>query len=416
MRVVIGMPTANLVDAEFACANLPAIISTSIRKLPDVELKSVFKTGVRTDSNRNWILQQALEAHADYILWLDTDELYPPDILVKLLEPKEDIIGTIYYKRSKPYAPVVFKYNQKENKDISPYTPIDTPFLPKGQLVEVDGLGFGGMLVSTKVYKDMGDDMWMHYGRNFHIPEELPEKLSHDLVFCEKAKKLGYKIYAHTSVVAGHIGRTVITEKDYMNQLDNELNPRITVLMPSIDHKKAEKTITQLESRAGIKATYVILDDPDRKGFVEMVNQGYKKYIDSHYFVYVAEDAFAGQDWLKIAYDTMEEHNAGLFAFNDGKWKGQLASFGMVKKQYLRFLCEGKYLLNPAYHSHYGDTELSVISIAHGKMIYNPNAVLIEVDYKKHGVNKKDKKTFARRKKDGFDGRVKDPMYLNMFE
>ena len=78
--------------------------------------------------------------------------LYPLNIVEKLLGAEKDIIGTIYYKRSAPYTPVVYKFS---GDPLLPYRPIDTPYIPKGKIVEVDGLGFGGMLVKTSVYETM---------------------------------------------------------------------------------------------------------------------------------------------------------------------------------------------------------------------------------------------------------------------
>ena len=352
------------------------------------------------------------------ILFLDADELYPPNIFEKLFEANQDIIGTCYYKRTPPYTPVVYVDNENANKDILPYTPIDLPFTPKGQVLEVSGCGFGGMLVRTDVFRMMGDDKWTVYGKNFHIPEDLPDKLSHDLNFCETAKKYGYKIFVHTSVIAGHIARHVVTERNFMEELQKTKLPKVVVLIPSIDKEKAKATVNQLASTAGMEAQYVVMEDKERLGYVKMVNKGFELYKDADFFVYTAEDAYGGRDWLLKAWETLEDKYAGLLAFNDGKWDGKLASFGMVRREWLNYVYDGKYLMNPVYKSHYGDTELSIIAMAQGKLIYNSNCVLIEVDRQKkeHGVNEDDRKTYIERQLAGFDGRVKNPAYLNLFE
>lgn len=407
MKVLIGMPTANEVDAEFACANLPGIVAYTIKHCPDIDLKCMYKCGVRTDSNRNYILSEALKAGIDYILWLDTDMLYPLNIVEKLLEADKDVIGTIYYKRSAPYSPVVYKLSDNPN---FPYRPIDTPYIPKGKVVEVDGLGFGGMMVKTSVYEAMGDDKWVSYGKNFHIPLELPDKESHDLMFCKLAKQYGFKLYVHSSIIAKHIGRIAVTERDYFEHLEHVLNPKIAVLMPAIDIPKAQETMKKLIDTAGMNAEYVMLEDTHRQGFVAMANQGFNMYRDYEYFVYLAQDAEPEQDWLKIAFDTMRETNAGLLAFNDGKWNGRLASFGMVRKSWVTQFYDG--IFYEGYKSHYCDTELSVLAQAQGKMIYNPNAVLKENDpnKKQHGVNLDDKKLYNERKRGGMP--IKLPIEL----
>lgn len=418
MKLLLGMPTSTEVDAQFALENLPAIISYTKKRFPQLELKSSFKTGVRTDSNRNWILNEALKANVDYILWLDTDEIYPHNIVEKLLLAKKDIVGTCYYKRTPPYSPVVYVDNSDANKIVSPYRPIDIPFIPRGKVLEVTGIGFGGMLVRADVYRSMGEDKWMTYGKNFHIPLELPHKESHDLIFCQTARKYGYKIFIHTSVRAGHIARQVVTEKHFMQDLREEKMSKITVLMPSINKEKAGRTVNQLMSTAGMNAKYLILDDEKREGFTAMINKGYLMEKDSDYFVYLAEDSYGGKDWLRIAWESIRENNSGLFAFNNGRWHGKLASFGMIDKNWIRFVYNNEYLFNPVYKSHYADTELTIIAKSQGKYIYNPNSILMEVDFDKqsHGINTDDRETFKKRRDEGFDGLVHDEELLHSFE
>lgn len=412
MKLCIGMPTPDQVDAEFACSNLPSIIGYTIRNLPHLKLSCLFKTGVRTDSNRNWILNEALKGEVDYILWLDTDQLYPPNIIERLLQAQKDIIGSIYYKRGEPYSPVVYAKNDNPTK---PYTALNAPFIPKGEVMEVDGLGFGGLLVSTSVYKAMGDEKWMQYGKNFGIPVEMEDQESHDLIFCKKAQKYGFKLFLDTSIRCGHISRQVITEVDFIRHVETKLNPKIVVLMPAIDMKKADTTAKQLKATAGMNCTIAVLEDKKRLGYVAMINKGFELYKDANYLVYTAQDAYGGNNWLKTAFDTMEASNAGLLAFNDTKWNGQLASFGMVRSSWLKYVYDPQYLMFPGYKSHYGDTELSVIAKSQGKLTYNPNAVMMEVDYAKHGVNEADKNLFNERKQTGFDGHVIKQELLEQF-
>lgn len=412
MKVAIGIPCPEIVHVDFALKNLPQIIAYTKSKFPDIELFIMDKQGVRTDSNRNSILKECLDNDVDAILWLDADMIYPIDILEAFIKSRKDIIGTLYFKRSEPYDPIAYVKGDNPNK---PFKYINTTILPKNTIIEVDGLGFGGMFVNTEVYKKMGDEKWMTYGKNFHIPLDLPDKLSHDLVFCKKAQEYGFKLYLHTGVKAGHITNKLVTEDDWLNNrskeiINNKIN--IAVICPTIDEEKAQKTLNQLKFTSGIEANFYSVVDMDRTGFITTLNTALKN-IDANYYVYVAEDAYGGKDWLKIAYETMEKENSSLLAFNDGKWFGKLASFGMISQKFAR---ENGYLLNPVYKSHYADTELTLIAMNNNSFSYNPESILIEVDYKKHGVNLDDKKTFFERKKSMFDKKVININLLNLFE
>ena len=113
----------------------------------------------------------------------------------------------------------------------------------------------------------------------------------------------------------------------------------------------------------------------------------------------------------------MQRHpQAGLFAFNDGKWFGQLAGFGLVRRSWVNRLYDGA-LFHPAYHQHYADTELTLIARQQGALLHDPNALLIEVDPQKdkRPINPADRQRFLERKKHGFEGRVTHPGLLGMF-
>lgn len=403
IHVGIGLPSPDQIDVEFAFGNLPQIIFKAKKQGYKVSL--LYKTGVRTDSNRNYILNEFLKIDdLTHVLWLDVDEIYPSDIVDKLVKADKDIIGTVYYKRNFPYDPVVYIKNNK--KDL-PYTAVDLSFNKKVPL-EVDGIGFGGMLVKREVFDKLGEDKWATYGKNFHIPTANEHKESHDLIFCQNCQKHGYKIWVHNDCYAYHISKRAVGAEDYHKAIDleddsivsDEEKPKIAVLMPCTDRELGTKVMKQLADNAGLEADYFLLMDDERKGYVYKINE----FVNNHkavygkdydFYIYTAQDAFGGKNWLKQAYKTMRDTGKGVLAFNDNKWGGKLAAFGMVRASYKKpFFYEG-------YHSHYADTELSVAATVDNQLCYNPKAIMFEVDYDKKTktVNKRDKELFKKRQK-----------------
>jgi hypothetical protein len=171
--------------------------------------------------------------------------------------------------------------------------------------------------------------------------------------------------------------------------------PKIAVLMPSIDVEKAERTIKQMQRRASFLAEYFILEDKARSGYVATINQGVKN-IEADYYIYTAEDAYCGLNWLYHAYYELQKTGKNLLAFNDGKNEGKLATFGMISKEYLQKYYGGN-LFFDKYCSHYGDTELTMMALADNELAYNPHAMMIEVDYNKHAANQLDKILYNQR-------------------
>jgi hypothetical protein len=393
------MPTPDQVDCEFAFGNLPQIIFKA--KKQGYKISLLYKTGVRTDSNRNYILNEFLKIpDVTHILWLDVDEIYPADIVDKLVKADKDIIGTVYFKRNFPHDPVVYIRNDRTDL---PYTGVDLSMSPKKPL-EVDGIGFGGMLVKREVYENLGEDKWATYGTNFHIPTATEHKESHDLIFCQSCQKHGYKIWVHNDVYAFHISKVATGVEDYHRAINledrtvvlNEEKPKIAVLMPCIDRTLGAKVIKQLADNAGLEADYFLLMDDERVGFTAKINEFVNLNPTQYdFYIYTAQDAFGGKNWLKEAYTTMRDTGKGVLAFNDNKWNGKLAAFGMVRASYKKPFFES------CYHTHYADTELSVAATVDNQLCYNPKAIMFEVDYdkKSKSVNKKDKELFKKRQK-----------------
>lgn len=399
IHVGIGLPSPSVVDIEFAFGNLPQIMAHA--KKQGYKISLLYKSGVRTDSNRNYILNEFLQIpDLTHILWLDVDQIYPRDIIQKLVEADKDVIGSVYFKRNSPHDPVVYIKNTKTDL---PYTAVDLSGNAKKPL-EVDGIGFGGMMVKREVYDALGDDKWATYGANFHIPTATTEKLSHDLQFCKTLQEHGYKIWVHNDVYAYHISKIAVGVEDYhkaMNLedakvIDDEEKPKIAVLMPCTDRNLGTKVMQQLSENAGLEADYHLLMDDDRKGYVYKVNEFVTLYPQEYdFYIYTAQDAFGGKNWLKEAYTTLRDTGKGVLAFNDNKWGGKLAAFGMVRASYKKpFFFSG-------YHSHYADTELSVAATVDNQLCYNPKAIMFEVDYDKKikSVNKRDKELFKKRQK-----------------
>jgi hypothetical protein len=187
------------------------------------------------------------------------------------------------------------------------------------------------------------------------------------------------------------------------------------IFMPFINPPVAKRTGETLARRAGVSATLLCIFDLKREGFVSLVNRAFRS-SDSPFVVYLAEDAFPGRDWLKIGLDELNTQKASLLGFNDGKWQGNLAAFGLVERAWAKNNYAGD-LFYPKYQQHYADTELTLLAKNANAYAYNPHSLLLEVDWDKDQkpTHASDKALFQERVKTGFDGRVENPQLLGMF-
>ena len=190
----------------------------------------------------------------------------------------------------------------------------------------------------------------------------------------------------------------------------------VLIFMPFIHPPEAKRTAEVLARRSGFDdATLVCILDSKHDGFVSLVNRAFR-LSESPFVVYLAEDAFPGRDWLKIAHAEINQKKAGLLGFNDGKWQGELAAFGLVERAWAKNNYAGD-LFYPQYQQHYADTELTLLARNDKAYAYNPHSILLEVDWDKDQkpTNAADKALFQTRVRTGFDKRVEDPSLLGRF-
>jgi hypothetical protein len=187
------------------------------------------------------------------------------------------------------------------------------------------------------------------------------------------------------------------------------------IVMPFVDAALARRAATQLAARAGSDGLLLAVYDDRRAGFVAVANRLFRGSASAS-FGYVAQDAFAGRDWLARGRTALAAGGGGLLAFNDGKWRGALAAFGLADRRWAAANYRGD-LFHPGYRSHYADAELTVLALAAAKHRYDPESLLVEVDWDKEarGVDEADRTLFRTRAAAGFDGRVAEPKLLSLF-
>lgn len=173
----------------------------------------------------------------------------------------------------------------------------------------------------------------------------------------------------------------------------------VVVAMPAIHMAHAQRSAELMARRSGgvENAVLLIVEDTEREGYVAVCNRVFRA-TDSAFFAYVAQDAFAGRGWLRIALNHMAKTGKGLLAFNDGKWHGQMAAFGLVLRSWALMQYGGD-LFYAQYRQHFADVELSNLAKKQEMLCFSSRSILIEVDWGKDGrlANRKDKAIFNKR-------------------
>jgi len=149
----------------------------------------------------------ARQESCTHILFTDADMEFPLNTLNKLLSHEKPIVSGLYHTKVYPFCPVagwdivmkdgtVDMVNGRGKSWKKDYFP-----LPKNQLVRVDWVGIGCLLVDMKVFENYPTphpfwDQWDH--------EKGCRLQGHDVVFSRTSRHRGYELYVDTSVDCGH--------------------------------------------------------------------------------------------------------------------------------------------------------------------------------------------------------------------
>ncbi len=200
---------------------------------------------------------------------------------------------------------------------------------------------------------------------------------------------------------------TLYTSSSSLLKLGDLKHEDAVFVLPYTDPALTVRLAGVLAHRALAAGILVLVEDDVRMGFMKIANI-LCVHSASRYFGYLAQDAYPGDGWLRSALKTLDATNAGLLAFNDGRFHGTLAVFGLARRGWLSGLYH-KFLFYPEYRRHFGDTELSAIAIHQKQLVYNPGCVMVEVDYEKHEKENDpaDAALYKRREAEGFGGIIK---------
>jgi hypothetical protein len=162
------------------------------------------------DAVRNELCQQAILNDCTHIFWMDTDQQYPQDTLIRLIEHNLPVVCAKVHRRKAPYDPLLKRVNPDKEDKNNPYVDVDVNewAFSQNQLIEVDSTGFGCNLMSMEIIDKM-DKPWFMF--DLYVTPVVGE----DVFFWRKVKKLGYKIFVDCSIDIGHIAPAIVKSNSY---------------------------------------------------------------------------------------------------------------------------------------------------------------------------------------------------------
>lgn len=175
-KLGIAMVTAGMMEARTGFS-----LATAMLSVP-VQMQMFLGIGCYIHNNRDTCVRQAKEAGCSHLLFVDSDVMFGPESIVKLMKHIEgglDIVAGRYNKKIYPAQSTV-----KEDIKV---------------LSEVEFVPTGFLLVNMEVYNKIGKPYF-----SFENGAE-----SEDYYFCMKAKKNGFKVYCDPTIEIAHLGTAI---------------------------------------------------------------------------------------------------------------------------------------------------------------------------------------------------------------
>ena len=192
IKLAILVPTRDMVHSHFAYS-LAQLVKTTSEIGIDTYL--YFDSSTILLNQREKLIDEAIKMEADYVLWLDSDMMFPSNVVLKLLAHNKDIVACNYMKRSLPMKTVAYT----DLNDWDSWVPME----PQEELVKVKGIGMGCILMKTEVFKKLEKPYF-----EFRFKEDTKDWFGEDFILQDKIQKVGYEIFVDTmlSMEIKHVG------------------------------------------------------------------------------------------------------------------------------------------------------------------------------------------------------------------
>lgn len=189
-----------------------------------------YPCGVNVTGRRNEMVQHFLDTDAEWMLNLDCDMTFGPDLVDRLLavaDPTErPIVGGLYFRQDTrssvgaKYAPHLYGWHP-DGSGLGAM-----PEYPANTLLQVAATGAGCLLIHRSVLERMLTAIhhpWPWFAEQPYTDKDGKATVySEDLTFCLRAGALDIPIFVHTGVQLGHIKTYEITELDYQASAGGE--------------------------------------------------------------------------------------------------------------------------------------------------------------------------------------------------
>lgn len=222
MKVAIGIPHYGDMKGGFAISLARMIAHSLAAPLPGgerLEIEIFAASSSDLPHNRTELLKAAIGWQARYLLWLDSDHVFPRDTLLRLLKHRLPVVGCNQPRRTEPTGPVAVRLNAAGQME---HVWTTEALARSGAVEEVFHVGLAlclmdmNVLHQVKAHVDQGVG-WAHWAPfDRKLLPGTTARMGEDVSFFRELTDAGVKVYVDhgLSWQVGHIHERVLTNAD----------------------------------------------------------------------------------------------------------------------------------------------------------------------------------------------------------
>jgi hypothetical protein len=194
--------------------------------------------GIQIAKQRQGIMEAWKDSTVDWMLWVDSDVVLTPQIVNDLWAVADKntapVVSGVYFTFWRPEGtsvptPVPTIFNVSPEGVSTPVHP-----LPENQLIEVDYIGMGLVLIHRSIFKKLDPLFGGLYFNESMQPGGI--FMSEDGSFCAKLRAAKIPILVHTGIIAQHMKRFAV-DQHYYNAYWTKINPQSAVEIKQEIHR-----------------------------------------------------------------------------------------------------------------------------------------------------------------------------------
>jgi hypothetical protein len=199
MKIAIAIPhngtlkasTARCLAEMMFATGAASIIYNDTETKPEVQILTLGGSGELT-WKRTALAMEAQKSGADYLLWIDSDQTFSSDALLRLMAHDKAIVAGNYQSRSQPHG-TAFDLDGE-------------PVPLRSGLEEVGAVGLGFCLMKVPIFRKIPQP-WFAIA----ITPEGKLDWTEDVHFCSQARNAGLQIFVDHDLEVGHVAETLLT-------------------------------------------------------------------------------------------------------------------------------------------------------------------------------------------------------------